>query len=192
MVFLAVDGTFSKEFAKAISEGKDGATVIDNSSAFRMDPDVPLVIPEINIKVRRWCYILYFCLLSQLTTIVWFVQQLAKGKKLIANPNCTTAVGLMALWPLHKRFRLKKCIMSTYQVKYGVNSRCLSPSLIQSMQPPKSVRVANFNPSYNRHLPVLEQLECKNFWTKPRSEQQPPLLSPFPWHPNAFFKNHPT
>ncbi len=52
VVFLAVDGRFSKEFARAISEGKDGATVIDNSSAFRMDPDVPLVIPEININVR--------------------------------------------------------------------------------------------------------------------------------------------
>lgn len=65
--------------------------VIDNSSAWRMDPSVPLVIPEINIDT-------------------------CKGKKLIANPNCTTAIALMALSPLHKEFGVKKCIMSTYQV----------------------------------------------------------------------------
>ena len=56
-------------------------------SAFRYESDVPLVVPEIN-------------------------GECTKGSKLIANPNCTTAIGLMALWPLHKLFKLKKVLMS--------------------------------------------------------------------------------
>jgi len=72
-------------------------TVIDNSSAFRMKPGVPLVVPEIN------------------------------GDKdpealLISNPNCTTAVGAMALWPLHQKFKLKKVIMATYQAASGAGA----------------------------------------------------------------------
>jgi aspartate-semialdehyde dehydrogenase len=63
-------------------------------SAFRYEPDVPLVVPEINGEET-------------------------KKSKLIANPNCTTAIGLMALWPLHKAFVLKKIIMSTYQAASG-------------------------------------------------------------------------
>jgi len=94
VVFLAVSGEFALEHAKAISEGEDGAVVIDNSSAFRYDKDIPLVVPEIN-------------------------GECTKGAKLIANPNCTTAIGLMALWPLHKLFKLKKVMMSTYQAASG-------------------------------------------------------------------------
>jgi len=94
VVFLAVSGDFSLEHAKAIAEGDDGAVVIDNSSAFRYDKDIPLVVPEIN-------------------------GECSKGSKLIANPNCTTAIGLMALWPLHKLFKLKRVMMSTYQAASG-------------------------------------------------------------------------
>lgn len=71
---------------------QSGPIVIDNSSAWRMDPNVPLVVPEINMDA-------------------------CKGKKLIANPNCTTAIALMALYPLHKEFGIKKCIVSTYQAR---------------------------------------------------------------------------
>ncbi|CAM9387006.1 unnamed protein product, partial [Choristocarpus tenellus] len=95
-VFLAVGGDFAKEYATKISEG-NGPVVIDNSSAWRMDPDVPLVVPEINLNE-------------------------CKGKKLIANPNCTTAIALMALYPLHKEFGVKKCIMSTYQAASGAGA----------------------------------------------------------------------
>jgi aspartate-semialdehyde dehydrogenase len=63
-------------------------------SAFRYDKDIPLVVPEIN-------------------------GQETKNSKLIANPNCTTAIALMALWPLHKLFGLKKVIVSTYQAASG-------------------------------------------------------------------------
>lgn len=94
VVFLAVSGDFALEHAKAISEGEGGAVVIDNSSAFRYDKDIPLVVPEIN-------------------------GECTKGAKLIANPNCTTAIGLMALWPLHKLFKLKRVMMSTYQAASG-------------------------------------------------------------------------
>ncbi|KAL7528197.1 hypothetical protein ACHAXR_002319, partial [Thalassiosira sp. AJA248-18] len=94
VVFLAVDGDFSLAHAENICEGDDGAVVIDNSSAFRQVEGIPLVVPEINAETT-------------------------KGKKLIANPNCTTAIGLMAVWPLHKLFGLNKMIMSTYQAASG-------------------------------------------------------------------------
>lgn len=94
VVFLAVDGSFSLAHAENICKGDDGAIVIDNSSAFRYKDDIPLVVPEINADAT-------------------------KGKKLIANPNCTTAIGLMAIWPLHKLFGLSKMVMSTYQAASG-------------------------------------------------------------------------
>lgn len=87
VVFLAVDGDFSRAHAENICKGEDGTVVIDNSSAFRYHENVPLVVPEINA-------------------------QATKGKKLISNPNCTTAIGLMAIWPLHQLFGLKKMLMS--------------------------------------------------------------------------------
>ncbi|GMI42833.1 hypothetical protein TrCOL_g4918 [Triparma columacea] len=91
VVFLAVSGDFALEHAEAISQG---AIVIDNSSAFRYKPEVPLCVPEINGST-------------------------IKGKKLIANPNCTTAIGLMAVNPLLKKFGMKRLIMSTYQASSG-------------------------------------------------------------------------
>ncbi|KAL3922097.1 MAG: hypothetical protein SGILL_002389 [Bacillariaceae sp.] len=94
VVFLAVDGDFALEHAEKIAAGADGAVVIDNSSAFRYKDDIPLVVPEINGKET-------------------------KKSKLIANPNCTTAIGLMALWPLIKAFGVKRVLMSTYQASSG-------------------------------------------------------------------------
>jgi len=84
VVFLAVSGDFALEHAPELAKK---CVVIDNSSAFRYDKDIPLCIPEINGDAT-------------------------KGAKLVANPNCTTAIGLMALWPLHKLFGLKKVLMS--------------------------------------------------------------------------------
>jgi aspartate-semialdehyde dehydrogenase len=95
VVFLAVGGDFSLEWAEKLANA--GVLVIDNSSAFRYRDDIPLVVPEINIKV-------------------------AKGKKLIANPNCTTAIALMALFPIHQRFKIKKAIISTYQAASGAGA----------------------------------------------------------------------
>ena len=95
VVFLAVSGEFALEYAPQIT-ADGGPLVIDNSSAFRYDADVPLVIPEINAEAAR-----------------------KSKKRLVANPNCTTAIALMALAPLHKEFGLKKVIMSTYQAASG-------------------------------------------------------------------------
>lgn len=91
-VFLCVGGDFSKEFARFLS--KQNGVVIDNSSAFRYEKDVPLIVPEINPEA-------------------------AKGAKLIANPNCTTAILNVVLFPIYKAFGLKKTIVSTYQATSG-------------------------------------------------------------------------
>ena len=74
---------------------KRGCIAIDNSSAFRMDPEVPLVVPEVNPDA------------------------LASHKNIIANPNCTTAISLMALCPLHREFGLKRFFAATYQAVSG-------------------------------------------------------------------------
>jgi len=77
---------------------KRNCVVIDNSSAFRMDSSVPLVIPEINPEA------------------------LEKHQGIIANPNCSSAIALMAIYPLHKRFTLKKFYASTYQAVSGAGA----------------------------------------------------------------------
>ncbi len=83
----------SKEFAPAAV--KAGAVVIDNSSAFRMEPEIPLVVPEVN---RR---------------------QIFKHKGIIANPNCSTIQLVLVLKPLHDRFGIKRVVVSTYQSVTG-------------------------------------------------------------------------
>ena len=72
-----------------------GATVIDNSHAFRMDEDVPLVVPEINGEDVKW------------------------NKGIIANPNCATIIGLVPTWPLHQAAGVQRMIVSTYQAASG-------------------------------------------------------------------------
>ena len=83
----------SKEFAPAAVEA--GTVVVDNSSAFRMDPDVPLVIPEINPR------------------------KIAEHNGIIANPNCSTIIGIVPVWPLHRANPVKRMVVSTYQAASG-------------------------------------------------------------------------
>ena len=94
IALFSAGGGISLEFAP--SAAKAGCIVIDNSSAFRMDPDVPLVVPEINPEAAK-------------TT----------SKNIIANPNCTTIISLMALSPLHQKFGLQSIIASSYQAVSG-------------------------------------------------------------------------
>ena len=94
IALFSAGGGISLEFAP--SAAKAGAVVIDNSSAFRMDADVPLVVPEINPAAAK-----------------------VRPRNIIANPNCTTIISLMALAPLHERFGLKSVIASTYQAVSG-------------------------------------------------------------------------
>jgi aspartate-semialdehyde dehydrogenase len=93
VAFFAAGGPTTR--ALAPDAIKAGCLVIDKSSAFRLDPEVPLVIPEINPEALR------------------------THKGLVSNPNCSTAVALMALWPLHQRFGLKRYIAATYQSVSG-------------------------------------------------------------------------
>jgi aspartate-semialdehyde dehydrogenase len=91
--FLAVDGAFSKRYALKIASL--GPIVIDNSSAFRMEPGVPLVVPEVN------------------------PEDIERHRGIIANPNCSTIQMVVALAPLHRRWRLRKVVVSTYQSVSG-------------------------------------------------------------------------
>ena len=96
VAFFAVDGATTR--ALAPDAVKAGCLVIDKSSAYRMDPAVPLVIPEINPEGLR------------------------HHRGIIANPNCSTAVTLMALWPLHVQFGLKRYFAATYQSVSGTGA----------------------------------------------------------------------
>ncbi len=99
IALFSAGGSISKEYAPI--SAKDGCVVVDNSSAFRMDENVPLVVPEINAADVK----------------------LHKG--IIANPNCTTAITLMALYPLHKAFFVKRIFASSYQAVSGTGAKAI-------------------------------------------------------------------
>jgi aspartate-semialdehyde dehydrogenase len=99
IALFSAGGGISRDFAPiAVTSG---AVVIDNSSAFRMDPKVPLVVPEINAS------------------------DVATHSGILANPNCTTAISLMALFPLHQAFGLRRVIASSYQAVSGTGARAI-------------------------------------------------------------------
>src|SRR5256886_13118948 len=100
IAFFSAGGEISRNFAPIAR--KAGAVVIDNSSVFRMDPEVPLVIPEIN------------------------GQDVKEHRGLIANPNCTTAVALMALYPLHRAFGIRRVFSASYQAVSGSGQRAIN------------------------------------------------------------------
>jgi len=99
IALFSAGGGISKEFAPIAA--KAGCVVVDNSSAFRQDPDVPLVVPEINAA------------------------DVKQHKGIIANPNCTTAITLMALYPLHQAFGVKRIFASSYQAVSGTGAKAL-------------------------------------------------------------------
>ena len=99
IALFSAGGGISREYAPIAA--KAGCVVVDNSSAFRMDETVPLVIPEINAADVKW------------------------HKGIIANPNCTTAVTLMALYPLHQAFGVKRVFASSYQAVSGTGAQAI-------------------------------------------------------------------
>ncbi|MDF9833005.1 aspartate-semialdehyde dehydrogenase [Ereboglobus sp. PH5-5] len=99
LAFFAAGGSVTR--ALAGDAVKAGCLVIDKSSALRQEPDIPLVIPEIN------------------------PEKLRAHKGIIANPNCSTAVMLMGLWPLHQLFGVKRVIISTYQSVSGTGAEAV-------------------------------------------------------------------
>jgi aspartate-semialdehyde dehydrogenase len=90
----------SKEWAPVFA--KNGTVVVDNSSTWRMDKNVPLVVPEINSNVIK------------------------KGDRIIANPNCSTIQMVMALAPLHKKYKIKRLVVATYQSVTGTGVRAVA------------------------------------------------------------------
>ncbi|MFO0950803.1 MAG: aspartate-semialdehyde dehydrogenase [Isosphaeraceae bacterium] len=99
IVLSSTPASISREYSPIAA--KAGAVVVDNSSAWRMDPEVPLVVPEVN------------------------PHDVAKHKGIIANPNCSTIQMVVALKPLHDAFRIKRVIVSTYQSVSGAGSKGL-------------------------------------------------------------------
>jgi len=99
IALFSAGGGLSKEFAPLAARA--GCVVVDNSSAFRMDDSVPLVVPEINADDVR------------------------KHQGIIANPNCTTAITLMALFPLHQAFGVKRIFASSYQAVSGTGAKAI-------------------------------------------------------------------
>jgi len=97
-LFSAGGGT-SRRFGPLAVE--QGAVVVDNSSAFRMDPAVPLVVPEINPEAVR------------------------SHRGIIANPNCSTIIAITPLWPIHKVNRLRRMIIATYQAASGAGAAAM-------------------------------------------------------------------
>ncbi len=99
IALFSAGASISKKFAPFAVQA--GAVIVDNSSAFRMDPDVPLVVPEINGA------------------------DIKKNRGIIANPNCTTAITLMALHPLHKEFRVRRIFAASYQAVSGTGAQAI-------------------------------------------------------------------
>ncbi len=100
LAFFSAGSDLSRRYVRIAADA--GAVVIDNSSVFRMDPEVPLVIPEINGADARG------------------------HRGIIANPNCTTAVALMALYPLHLAFSVRRVFASSYQAVSGSGARAIA------------------------------------------------------------------
>ncbi len=101
IAIMSAGGSLSEKYAPGI--GKAGCVVIDNSSAFRYDPDVPLIVPEVNAD-----------------DVVGFSK-----KNIIANPNCSTAQLVVALKPLHDKATIKRVVVSTYQSVSGAGKEAM-------------------------------------------------------------------
>ena len=100
LAFFSAGGDVSRTFAEPVAAA--GTLVIDNSSAFRMDPTVPLVVPEVNPEA------------------------IVGNRGIIANPNCSTIILMVVLWPLHRVRPIRRVVVSTYQAVSGAGARALA------------------------------------------------------------------
>jgi aspartate-semialdehyde dehydrogenase len=122
IALFSAGGGISRKFAPIAV--KAGAVVVDNSSAFRMDPEVPLVIPEINASRIR------------------------EHKGIIANPNCAAITALVPLWPIHRQNRIKRVIIATYQAASGAGAAAME-ELVESTR--ASLEGRTYQPSVMPH-----------------------------------------
>lgn len=108
VALFSAGGSISKEYARTVVDA--GAVMVDNSSAFRMEANVPLVVPEVNPED-------------------------VKGHQgIIANPNCSTIIMAVAVYPLHKAKKLKRLVASTYQATSGAGAMAMEELIIQTRQ----------------------------------------------------------
>jgi aspartate-semialdehyde dehydrogenase len=122
IALFSAGGSISRKFAPVAVRA--GAVVVDNSSAFRMDPNVPLVIPEINPN------------------------RIKEHRGIIANPNCAAITALVPLWPIHRRNHIKRLIVSTYQAASGGGAAAME-ELVESTR--AYLRSQQFEPRVLAH-----------------------------------------
>ncbi|MDD2479005.1 MAG: aspartate-semialdehyde dehydrogenase [Victivallaceae bacterium] len=108
IALFSAGGDITKEFARSVVDS--GAILIDNSSVFRMDDSVPLIVPEVN------------------------PEDIKKHQGIIANPNCTTTIMLVAVNPLHRVKKLKRLVVSTYQAVSGAGAKGMDELRVQTQQ----------------------------------------------------------
>ena len=106
IALFSAGASISRQFRQAVTDA--GCVMIDNSSAFRMEDDVPLVVPEVNPEDVKW------------------------HKGVIANPNCSTIIMLVPVAPLHRAFGLKRLVASTYQAASGAGAKGMDELLRQT------------------------------------------------------------
>lgn len=142
IALFAVSGDFSKEWRDRVVAAN--CLMIDNSSAFRYDDDVPLVVPEINAEATK------------------------NHHGVIANPNCTTAIAAVALYPLHQAFGLKKVIVSTYQATSGAGAEGMQELLQETKRVLDGGKAENHvfvHPIPFNLIPQIDKFQ-DNFYTK--------------------------
>lgn len=138
IALFSAGGNTSLQFAPLFAEA--GTTVIDNSSAWRMDPSKKLVVPEVN------------------------AQELSIDDKIIANPNCSTIQMVVAMKPLHDRYRIKRVVVSTYQSVTGTGVKAVE----QLMNERKGIHDGPMAYPYQIDLNVIPQIDVfeENGYTK--------------------------
>lgn len=143
IVFTSAGGSTSEAFAETIT--KHGALMIDNSSAFRMDPNVPLIVPEVNAE-----------------------RALNTPKNIIANPNCTTIQMLVALAPLHRISPIKKVHVATYQSASGAGQSGIEELLEQTKEFAEDQNITVEKFAYQLLFNLIPQVDqfTKNGYTK--------------------------
>ncbi len=154
LVISATSASLAREFAPRMVDA--GAIVIDQSSAFRLDSDVPLVVPEINAAA------------------------LAEHRGIVAGPNCTTAVAVMAVAPLHQRFGVETVISSSYQAISGkgrdgmaefLDTSALAVRQGEALRGHESLDVPT--PTQFPHVPAFNLFpQCEEFRRTPRRKRK--------------------
>ena len=130
IALFSAGGSTSKQFAPIAAES--GCVVVDNSSQWRMDPDVPLVVPEVNPHA--------------------IAQYTKKG--IIANPNCSTIQMVVPLKPIHQKFEIKRVVVSTYQAVSGTGKKAVDELFDQTRA------ILNFQEIENKVYPHQIAFNC--------------------------------